>query len=154
MRLAWTRISGRRTVTSVLLIRDLLCDKIKPLHLRCKLRFESNPYARRRNVKLLPWMDGFWGVETELLHAGHDLGLLCYFFLTSIAQTMEDSNLWTKRSWILIVIVTCLVFAPMKVAMFFVTDSSWLCRMSGLDVPSEAPCDTNCLKCDMKMYVN
>jgi hypothetical protein len=25
-----------------------------------------------------PWMDGFWGVETELLHAGHDLGLLCY----------------------------------------------------------------------------
>jgi hypothetical protein len=23
-------------------------------------------------------LDGFWGVETELLHAGHDLGLLCY----------------------------------------------------------------------------
>jgi hypothetical protein len=23
-------------------------------------------------------LDGFWGVETELLYAGHDLGLLCY----------------------------------------------------------------------------
>jgi hypothetical protein len=33
----------RKTVASALLIRDLLCDKTDSLHLRSKLRFESNP---------------------------------------------------------------------------------------------------------------
>jgi hypothetical protein len=53
MRLAWTRIFGRPT--SAVLIRDLLVDKTDSLHLLFKLRFESNPYARRRNAKLLPY---------------------------------------------------------------------------------------------------
>jgi hypothetical protein len=48
-------LEDRRTVASALLIRDLLCDKTDSLHLRSKLRFESNPYARRRNAKLLPY---------------------------------------------------------------------------------------------------
>jgi hypothetical protein len=48
-------LEDRLTVTSALLIRDLLCDKTDSLHLRSKLRFESNPYARRRYAKLVPY---------------------------------------------------------------------------------------------------
>jgi hypothetical protein len=54
------------------------------------------------------------------------------FNFSSIAQIMENSNLWTTRSWILINTVTCLAFATMKSAMCSVTDSGLLCRMSGL----------------------
>jgi hypothetical protein len=51
--LHWTADpADQRKVASALLIRSLLCDN---KHLRSKLRFESNPYARRRNVKLLPY---------------------------------------------------------------------------------------------------
>jgi hypothetical protein len=35
-------------------------------------------------------MDGFWGVETELLHAGHDFGLLCYQLRIDMLQKRNE----------------------------------------------------------------
>ena len=48
-------LEDRRTVPGALLIRDLLCDKTDSQHLSSKLRFENNPYARRRNAKIVPF---------------------------------------------------------------------------------------------------
>jgi Reverse transcriptase (RNA-dependent DNA polymerase) len=48
-------LEDRRTVASALLIRDLLCNRIDSEHLSGLLRFEDNPYARRRNAKLIPF---------------------------------------------------------------------------------------------------
>jgi hypothetical protein len=48
-------IEDRRIVASALLIRDLLCGRIDSPHLTSKLRFEQNPYARRRHAKLVPF---------------------------------------------------------------------------------------------------
>jgi hypothetical protein len=48
-------LEDRRTVASALFIRDLLCDRIDSVDLSSLLKFESNPYARRRNAKLVPF---------------------------------------------------------------------------------------------------
>jgi Reverse transcriptase (RNA-dependent DNA polymerase) len=46
-------LEDRRTVSSALLIRDLLCGRIDSPSLTGLLRFEDNPYARRRNARLV-----------------------------------------------------------------------------------------------------
>jgi hypothetical protein len=48
-------LEDRRTVASAIFIRDLLCDRIDSVNLSILLKFESNPYARRRNAKLVPF---------------------------------------------------------------------------------------------------
>jgi hypothetical protein len=79
------------------------CNSIDCAHLSDLLRFESNSYATRRNATLMQ-----------------------FFHRTSYGR------LWTARSWILINTATCLVFAMMKIAVYSVKGSGWLCWRSGL----------------------
>jgi hypothetical protein len=48
-------LADRRTVASALFARDILCGRTDSVRLAALLRFENNPYARRRNIKLQPF---------------------------------------------------------------------------------------------------
>jgi hypothetical protein len=48
-------LEDRRMLASAMFVRDLLCGRIDSAHLASMLRFEVNPYSRRRNVKLVPF---------------------------------------------------------------------------------------------------
>jgi hypothetical protein len=46
-------LSDRRKITAALFVRDILCRRIESVYLADLLRFESNPYPRRRNARLV-----------------------------------------------------------------------------------------------------
>jgi hypothetical protein len=46
-------LSDRRKITAALFVRDILCRRIESAYLADLLRFESNPYPRRRNARLM-----------------------------------------------------------------------------------------------------
>jgi hypothetical protein len=44
-------LSDRRKIAASLFVRDILCERIEYAYLTDLLRFESNPYPRRRNAE-------------------------------------------------------------------------------------------------------
>jgi hypothetical protein len=46
-------LSDRRKIAAALFVRDILCRRIESAYLADLLRFESNPYPRRRNARLM-----------------------------------------------------------------------------------------------------
>jgi hypothetical protein len=50
-------LSERRKIAVALFFRDIQCRRIESAYLADLLRFESNPYPRRRNARL---MDKLW----------------------------------------------------------------------------------------------
>jgi hypothetical protein len=45
--------SDRKKVAAALFVHDILCRRIESAYLADLLRFESNPYPRRRNASLM-----------------------------------------------------------------------------------------------------
>jgi hypothetical protein len=46
-------LSNKRKIAATLFVRDILCRRIESTYLADLLRFESNPYPRRRNARLM-----------------------------------------------------------------------------------------------------
>jgi hypothetical protein len=46
-------LSDRRKIAAALFVRHILCRRIESAYLADLLRFESNPYPRRRNARLM-----------------------------------------------------------------------------------------------------
>jgi hypothetical protein len=46
-------LRDRRKIATALFVRDILCRRIESAYLAGLLRFESNPYPRRRNARLI-----------------------------------------------------------------------------------------------------
>jgi hypothetical protein len=83
-----------------------LCNRIGSTHLSGLLRFADNPYARKRNARLMPFF-----------HRTN------YGKFEPLNSTLLNFNKNT---------VTCVVFAMMKVAMYSVKASDRLCWRSDL----------------------
>jgi hypothetical protein len=46
-------LSDRRKIAAALFVRDILCRRIESAYFADLLRFESNPYPRKRNARLM-----------------------------------------------------------------------------------------------------
>jgi hypothetical protein len=51
--LVTTVLSDRRKIAAALFVRDIICRRIESGYLADLLRFQSNPYPRRRNARLM-----------------------------------------------------------------------------------------------------
>jgi hypothetical protein len=85
----------RRKIAAALFVRDILCRRIKSGYLADLLRFESSPYPRRRNARLM-----------DFYH-----------------RTNYDQNDPVNKAILICNYLACLVFVMMKVGMFFVMAS-------------------------------
>jgi hypothetical protein len=47
------KVRPARKIAAALVVRDILCRRIESTYLADLLRFENNPYPRRRNARLM-----------------------------------------------------------------------------------------------------
>jgi hypothetical protein len=75
-------LSDRRKIAAALFVRSILCRRIESVYLADLLRFESNPYPRRRNARLMDFY--------HRTNYGQNEPVNMFFVMASVALCLES----------------------------------------------------------------